>query len=76
MNKLMVKQLINKRLKGIQDKDIKIELKPTIFQEKCGNALAKEFEEDIPEGEASHYPSRELTCTNSVHHSSPLSQIT
>lgn len=24
MNKLMVKQLINKRIKGIQDKDIKI----------------------------------------------------
>jgi hypothetical protein len=32
MNKLMVRQLINKRIKGIQDKDINIELKPTIFQ--------------------------------------------
>jgi hypothetical protein len=32
MNKLMVRQLINRRIKGIQDKDIKIELKPTIFQ--------------------------------------------
>ena len=44
MNKLMVKQLINKRIKGIQDKDIKIELKPTIFQEKPAKLLVNELE--------------------------------
>lgn len=43
----MVKQLIHKRVRGIPDEDIKIELKPTIFTEKFSGQFDSEMFREI-----------------------------